>query len=91
MVTLGLRNPVLPDFVEQRLVADLQHAACLRFQFVCSKARVMASASASSFALRASDFRPPGWSPFPEAGGLLIVVAAVSSSLIAKPSSPRIR
>jgi hypothetical protein len=60
VVALGFRDAVLADLVEQRLVADLQqYRGLLRFQLVSSRALAMASASASSFALRDSDFKPP--------------------------------
>ncbi len=61
LVALGLRDSILADLVEQGFVADLQQApppACGSSWFGRALVR-MASASASSLALRARDFSPP--------------------------------
>ena len=53
-------NSILADLVEQRFVADLQQGRRLfavPVGFI--QALAIASASASSFALRARDFKPP--------------------------------
>src|SRR5277367_2114761 len=94
-MALGLGDAVLADLIEQRLIADLHKvAACLRFQLVASKAWVMASASASSLAPRATDLRPPLASEALRVPGSKCAPAASPlgrSSLIASFSSPRTR
>jgi hypothetical protein len=83
---LRLGDSVLANLVEQRLVADLQHGGSLLaipVGLLCSSACVMARASASSLAERASDFRPPeserfadespGTPPLPSLLGLLLI------------------
>jgi len=60
-MALGFGNAILPNLVEQGFVVDLisRPAACFAVPVGLSSACRMASPSASSLAVRASDFNPP--------------------------------